>query len=78
MKVINANELRIGDVFWYMDQAFAIDRIHPVGDNVFFFDVSTYVSGRPLRAIVLHKGFFADKTKLINLIYREGYEKESM
>lgn len=78
MKIINANELRVGDVFWYMNQVFTIDSIYPVTERAFFFDVSTCGSAGPLNAIVLHKGFFADRTKLITLIYREEYDKEDM
>ena len=70
-KIIYANELRIGDVFLYREQLFTIDRIHPITEDAFFFDVSTCGPSSPLRAIVLRCGFFADKTKLINLIYRE-------
>lgn len=78
MKAINANELRVGDVFWYINQVFTIDRIHPVTEDAFFFDVSTWTPSGPLNAIVLHKGFFTDRTKLVNLIYREEYEKKDM
>ena len=74
MKTINANELRVGDVFWYIDQVFTIDRIHPITEDAFFFDVSTWLPSGPLNAIVLRMGFFADKTKLVTLIYREEYD----
>ena len=57
---------------------FTIDRIHPITEDAFFFDVSACGSASPLSAIVLRMGFFADKTKLITLIYREEYDKEDM